>query len=548
MARNPPFHGDLVAISAASAGPATPPCVKPFAWALGSEPACIVAAVAQWLRWFGAVLVWVLQPAEVALAHDMERLAQVALHPTDTDTMVLRYVQSGDGLLYTDDGAASFDLLCKSAIYPDTTLIDTIELAGDGHALLAGANGAYEDDGHGCGFQPVEALAGRWVRDFAPHPSDSNVTFAAVADASGVGYRVLRRDAGGQWTELGESVAPIINRLHAAQTDAGVRLYASGLVGTVPVDGVDMPEYALLVSDDEGASWREHPFGPTDGTFRLEAVDPTNPDRLVATVQRNEVRGDTLDAGIDHVLISEDQGATFTPYLSVTEISGVAFAPDGRMWLGDLGSTMHPKASQGVWFASDLSQRPAQLGDYPVACLAHQAASDTLLVCQRWWFGQVDQDDGTFTARIRLQDVQGFVQCTDTDVAAACELQLCRSYCTLEHFAAAPVCSVYEGPFCGPGAITGSVTPGSGGMAGVSGGSAGMTAVADASVDADAGAPPKASDAAIDEDDDSRASEGGCDCATAGVGDRSGGADGMLVAWALAALHRRARRTRRLPT
>jgi hypothetical protein len=546
MARNPPFHRDLVAISAASAGASDAVVRKARRRALGSEPACIVAAVAQWLRWFGAVLVWVLQPAEVALAHDMERLAQVALHPTDADTMVLRYIQSGDGLLYSDDGAASFDLLCKSAIYPETTLIETIELAGDGHALLAGANGAYEDDGHGCGFHAVEALAGRWVRDFAPHPSDPDVTFAAAADVGGVGYRVLRRDAGGKWSELGAGVAPILNRLHAAQTDAGVRLYASGLVGTVQVDGVDMPEYVLLVSDDEGESWREHPFGPTDGTFRLEAVDPTHPDRLVATVQRNEVRGETLDAGTDHVLISEDQGATFTPYLSVTEISGVTFAPDGRMWIGDLGSTMHPKASQGVWFASDASQRPVQLGDYPVACLAHQAATDTLFACQRWWFGHVNQEDGAFTAQIRLQDVQGLVQCADRDIAAACEVQLCRSYCTLEHFAQAPVCSVYEGPFCGPGAVTGTVTPGTGGMAGVSDGGAGVPATPDASAAADAGT-PDAHDAAI-ESGEPGGHDGGCTCAAAGMGERRAGTAAMLVASALAALGRRARRTRRLRT
>jgi hypothetical protein len=469
----------------------------------------------------------------------MERLAQVALHPTDPDTLVLRYVQSGDGLLYTDDGGASFEMLCKSAIYPETTLIDTIELTGDGHALLALSSGAYEDDGHGCGFHEVPALAGRWVRDFAPHPTDPDVTFASASDATGVEYRVLRRDAGGKWTELGGALVPIVNRLHAVQTDAGVRLYASALAGTLPVDGVDMQSYVVLVSDDAGESWREHAFGPTDGTFRLEAVDPSQPDRLVATVQRNEVRGHTLDADLDHVLISEDQGETFTPYVTVTEISGVAFAPDGRMWIGDLGSTMHAKASQGVWFASDATQRPAQLAEYPVACLAYQAATDTLFACQRWWFGRVNQEDGAFTASIRLHEVQGFVECADIDVAAACEQQLCRSYCTLEHFAQAPVCSVYEGPFCGPGATSGGAAPepvGPGDAGDASVGSAGASAIADAGSEVDGGG-----DAAARGDADDRARAGdGCTCAAAR--DRSPGAAAVLAAFALAVLLRRARR------
>jgi hypothetical protein len=485
---------------------------------------------------FGATLALLLQIEEGARAHDLEHLAQAALHPRDPNMMVLRFVQGGDGLFYTDDGGASWRLLCKSAIYPERALIQDAIVGADGHVLLATFSGVYEDDGHGCGWAKVPALGERWVLDFARHPTEPEVIFAVASDELRSAFGLLRRDGNGTWTELGSEPDRVVQRVHAAQTSAGLRLYTSALVDTVPVDGVDMQNYVIRVSDDEGASWREHPFGPTDGGFRLEGVDPSDPDRLIAVIHRPERPGETLEQSLDQALVSTDQGETFSHYLVLSQSSNVAFAPDGRLWIGDLGSSRHPKAVEGLWVAPDLTTPPEQLAEFPVACLAHQPGSDALLTCQRWWFGTVDAA-GTFSAFMRFQDVDELVQCAGADHAASCQQQLCRSYCHLEHFAQAPACEVYA-EVCAGGEIA---PPG--------GGAGGAAAVADGgAVDAGAagtGAPARrdarseAGDA--DERADAARNEGGCACGAAGAPKR-GGALAAVLGGAAVVLARRVRK------
>jgi hypothetical protein len=496
---------------------------------------CIVALVdVRGIR-FVAALALVLQIGEGARAHDLERLAQVALHPTDPDVMVLRFVQGGDGLFYTDDRGASWRLLCKSAIYPESALIHDAIITGDGHLLLATFTGVYEDDGHGCDWTKVAALDGRWVLDFEQHPTDPGVVFAAASDATRSAYGLLRRDASGTWSDLGSDPDRVVQRVFAAQTSTGLRLYTSALVDTLTVDNIDMQNYAIRISDDEGASWREHPFGPTDGGFRIEGVDPTNPDRLIAIVHRPERPGETLEQAADEVMVSSDQGETFTHYLVLSQSSNVAFAPDGRVWIGDLGSTRHPKATEGLWLAPDLGTRPDQIAEFPVTCLAHQPDGDTLFTCQRWWFGTVD-GEAAFSASMRFQDVEEIVECPDTDHTASCQEQLCRSYCHVEHFAQATACGVYD-EGCGAGELVPPITdagPSADGGAVPSPGGAGAAggALRDGGSNADAAA------------GESARSDGGCACSAAGAPGRAGaGAAGLCGA--LLALARLARKRRR---
>jgi hypothetical protein len=302
------------------------------------------------------------------------------------------------------------------------------------------------------------------------------------------------------------------------------------------VDGVAMQNYVIRISDDEGASWREHPFGPTDGWFGLEGVDPSNPDRLIAIVHRPERPGETLEQALDQALVSTDQGETFEHYLVLTQSSNVVFAPDGRVWIGDLGSTRHTKATQGLWFAPDLATTAAQLAEFPVACLAHQPDSDALLTCQRWWFGTVDLAAGTFSASMRFQEVDELVQCPGADHTASCQQQLCRSYCHLEHFAQAPACAVYAEICDGdvivaPTADAGPATSGDAGAG--TGGSAGSEVQRDAGPDAGDG-----DDAGRG---DSAKRESGCACGAAGVPGR-GAAVGGAFGGALIVLARRVRR------
>src|SRR6185503_9190446 len=132
--------------------------------------------------------------------------------------------------------------------------------------------------------------------------------------------------------------------------------------------------YVIRVSDDDGATWTEHVYGAAGGLLNVQAVDPTNPDRLVISIERPGDAG-PLPATADSVLVSSDQGKTFEPYLTVTEIGGVAFAPDGRVWIGDAGNGLDPTQPQGLYFAKSLEEPATKLpmSNYPVQCLGFQS-------------------------------------------------------------------------------------------------------------------------------------------------------------------------------
>jgi MYXO-CTERM domain-containing protein len=257
---------------------------------------------------------------------------------------------------------------------------------------------------------------------------------------------------------------------------SGKRFYVSGVKFYPTMDdaGSAPSIYVTRVSDDDGATWTEYVYGPAPGTFHMQGVDPTNPDRILASINIVEDLGLPRDQMNDSVIVSSDGGKTWTPYLTLTEIGGVAFAPDGRVFIGDLGGIGgEPMPPRGLWMAPNLDTAPTKLpnSDYPVQCLGYQAATDTLYACQHFWFGTVDTMDGTFTTKMNLADVPSMVACDGVDMAATCMTQLCGAYCGIGHFAQAPVCTAYDTPICGPLAADNFKAAGSGGT-----GTAGMKA------------------------------------------------------------------------
>jgi hypothetical protein len=158
--------------------------------------------------------------------------------------------------------------------------------------------------------------------------------------------------------------------------------------------------------------------------------------------------------------VSTDQGANFNEYLTVTEIGAVAFAPDGRVWIGDSGA-LDPKLPFGLFHATSLAAPATKLsnGNYPVQCLGYNQATSTLYACQRITFGTVDLADGSFTTELNLTKVSDFVECPGVDMAATCETQLCGAYCGVGHYAEARVCCAYSTFRCGPAASPGAVCP-----------------------------------------------------------------------------------------
>lgn len=442
-------------------------------------------------------LVIVLQFPDRVHAGPVESLAQLALHPSEPDVMVLRYKNGGDGLFYTDDGGASWNVLCQSAL---ETIAETdinrggpIHVTADGHTLLGVYEGLFEDAGNGCGWQHVADVASKWVSDFADDPSDPGVSYLVTAmGGEGAMNSMIRRDADGSYATQGIEEEIFIGRLAVAAIDGGVRFYQSAIRGNIPatIDGVEteVPNYLIRVSDDGGMNFTEFAFSAPPGeTFRMLGVDPTNPDRIVALVARHDAS--------DDVLVSADRGETFEPYLQVSEFGAIAFAPDGRVWIGEAGVSTSQDASVGLWAAASLDAAPEKILDAPVQCLGYQPATDTLFACQRWTFGSVDPSSGEFTETFRFDEVQGFVSCEGVDMAASCEAQLCGDYCTFGHFARAPMCAAYNTPQCGvcvAAMETGEAVPecedggGSGGESG-SGGTSGAAGASGSSGSGSAG-------------------------------------------------------------
>jgi MYXO-CTERM domain-containing protein len=464
----------------------------------------------------------VLEPALVEPAHagPVEQMVQLALHPSNPDVMVVRYVWGGDGMLFTRDGGKSWQLVCDSLLFdPVRNKSGPIAIAGDGTTMMGVFNGLYHDDGHGCAWAGEPQYDGQWIGDLAPHPTDPSITFAATSTGSSKLNGVVRRDASGTWSDVGEKQELLITRLLVVSHGSGLRFYMGAVKGQItPADGgTPQPNYVTRVSDDEGQTWREYAFGVTDGTFRLQGVDPTNPDRVVASINRAEDSGQPTSAANDTVLVSDDQGSHFTEYLTLTEIGGVAFAPDGRLWIGDLGTISDSSAPKGLWFAPSLAQAPTKLamGDYPVQCLGYQKATDTLYACQHFWFGSVAQTDGAFSSIIKFTEVQSLVACGGTDVAATCQMQLCGAWCGFSHFAETPLCRVYKTPSCGPAAADlGSGGSGGGGAGAPAAGASADAGKSDAGVSNGSGGQGAAGSGGSA----SMHASGGCGCATAGAG------------------------------
>ncbi|HEX4478513.1 MAG TPA: hypothetical protein VH142_25700 [Polyangiaceae bacterium] len=440
-----------------------------------------------------------LQIPRVAHAGPPEVLVQLAMHPTDPTVMGLRYVNGQDGALFTTNGGATWSLLCSTAMFDPSVHKSALAVTSDGVAMVGAFTGLWHDDGHACDWTEEPQFDGQWVPAFATDPLDPTVTYA-VTSAGGKPNGVFRRAAGGAWSAFGTQDDVLIGQILVVAHGTGRRIYLGSVRGDVTLDGgIVVPNYVVRVSDDDGATWTENVYGPLDATtskFELEAVDPTNPDRIVAAIERAEDAPPPAKT-TDSVLVSDDQGKTFKPYQTVTEVgtesTSVAFANDGRLWIADEGGS-DPSEPKGLWFSKSLDAKPTLLSNDPTYCIGYQQATSTLFTCTEVTgvpeFGTVDLTSGTFTASLDLRTVKNFVACPGQNVAADCEDQLCNAYCGYGHYAQAPVCCAYDTPTCGAVASAVPTTCPTPSDAGAAGGArdAGTTGSRDASVGGATGA------------------------------------------------------------
>lgn len=376
----------------------------------------------------------------VAHAGPVEQLSQLLLNDQQPDLLVLRYDYGGGGLLISHDGGRSFALTCDAAL--GSGLRPTAAfVASDGQLLLGAIDGLQHDDGRACSLAAEPSFDGRWVTDFARHPTNPSVAFTVTAAVSSVPSGLFRRDPDGSFNALVAGDGWLATRLRVvARADGGLRFYESTVAPATEVDpatGTPLPaHYFVRFSDDEGASWTMHEVPADGGSMRLEAVDPGDPERLLVSVSREQQP--------DQLLRSDDAGATFEPFLSVTKLGGLAILPDGRVFIGDAGDTLDSEAPYGLWAAQDLASTPESLNaTYPVRCLGYRASDQRLLACQRFAFGAVDPGDGAFTPWVQLKEVSQLLSCDGSDVRASCQDTLLQAYCGISHFPCAPMCDAY---------------------------------------------------------------------------------------------------------
>jgi MYXO-CTERM domain-containing protein len=401
-----------------------------------SSRAC--ALVAGLLALFGA---------SRAYAGPVEQLVEVATTPGKSDSMLVRYINGGGGLFLSTDSGKSWSLQCNSAFLGTGGRVQgPIAVLPDKTILALTSMGVAHADANGCGFKIEMPELTKNIVDFVLHPMDPTKVIAAVSDPMGMSG-LVQRGADGQWTAYGakDALSPV--GLRVGMKGSALKIYEVAVKSRMmnADAGTTMTEYVLRVSDDEAKTWQEYPLpaDPMMGRPRIRAVDPSNADRFVLLIDRQMTR--------DDVLVSKDGGKTTTKYMDVDELGGVAFAPDGRVWIGDLGTTSGSSQSRGLYAAASLEAMPTRLpmATYPVQCLGWAEDTKTLYACQRFWFGSVNQMSGELTTTLRFTDVPKFVACPGEDPAMECKAQLCLDYCGPAHFAVAPVCSAYDQPDCG---------------------------------------------------------------------------------------------------
>ncbi len=501
------------------------------------------------MRALGALALALLLAAPAVATGPVEQVVQVVFHPDDPDVLILRYMNKGEGLFFSDDGGQSWRMTCGDfalAQLPSDApggryRVSEVVLTADGALYGASADYLWQTDAGGCSWDRVAEQDGVWLSDLALHPGDPNVVLAAMGEP-GDANTMLERRADGSFAALGVADDAQIFHLGLVETAAGLRIYQSGIRGTVPIElegmTFDGPRYVIRVSDDGGETFEAHVQGDGSEPLKLMAVDPSDPDRIVV------LRSSIADG--DELLISTDGGASLSSYLALSKLRDILVTADGRVMIAEAPESESPTTSAGVWFADSLAEAPAKISEDETFCVGHQEATDTFFACPGKEFGRIDPSDGAFTSMFEFTQVDGFVDC-DQDVGAMCEDQLCSAFCGPGHFYTAAVCAGYEGPLCGPCVAvlnTGEACPVAGvadggvvdGGVGAADGGVADGGVADGGGASDSGAAPEDAGGGSG----SRSGDG-CACRGAGGSDDDGGDAALVVAALVLGVLRRRR-------
>jgi hypothetical protein len=397
--------------------------------------------------------------AGVAKAGPVESLVSIAQHPTDPQVMVLQYEDGLGGLIFSRDGGATFQMHPSTAFteYGTRGYVPALML-GDGKLLLGLTEGLVSDDAHGCAIKADPMLAS-WVTDLAHHPADPTVSYILTSgnrsDAARTG--LWKREANGTISAL------------SAGTDTGTTMgtpsYGKSLFFTKSLRVLARPQSAQLrfveagsknvyqdattvvrtptfrYSDDLGATWTEHAITGTAAGDEalLLAVTADDPMKVVIAIPRTGASEPP-----DLVLLSNDNGATFAPYIEgIHRVGQAVVTPDGRFYLADMGGGNVCEPS-GLWAAAQVGATPERIVDYPVRCLGYDSARDALLMCKSYELGLFYPTDRAYCRLMALNDTNGYVSCSgedDLSMNPKVDQQLCGAWCGPRHMPSSPFCA-----------------------------------------------------------------------------------------------------------
>lgn len=385
--------------------------------------------------------------SSTAQAGPMEILDAVSISPSKPDNMVLSYTYGSHGVFVSSDGGKTLKWLCSPGA--DITASNRTFVAfasGDGSLYWGNSNGLLRADADGCNFEVVPELAMKNVRAFAADPIKPERTYLATSTGMMADNGLFMREGEGDFVPFGSQFKKFIATLHVVKNGDARRFYETSVFSNVETNKV---EYALRVSDDEAMTWTEEAFDTTqfpvmdkvEAVFEIVAIDPKNPDHVVAAMTRHMKAPDTL-------IFSKQKGkaGTWEKLAEVTELGGVAFNPDGELYFGD-----NDYMTKGLFKASSLGEAPKQVTDQiRITCLTWDESRKRLLGCSNnYHFGVLDTESGALTPMLDMRCAEHAVSCADKpEIQELCQPPAIE-FCKIDHWVIAPLCKVYDrGPDC----------------------------------------------------------------------------------------------------
>lgn len=305
------------------------------------------------------------------------------------------------GTVVSEDEGVSWSWICPGVVHLRTMVEDPLVLVSDQGTLFVGDTaGAWRSAGSACDWASTVADTGLASSGTIAR-GGPGVLFAGTSTDGGSNALYRSTTDGVSWdVVLGPSVGVWFESVVVAPSDP-MRVYA---VQNRPPVRTEPWEVTVFRSDDGGGTWTSAPFTVLTHEWRLYllAVDPTNPDRILAHTQ------DVYPDEHERVMLSEDGGSTWTEVLQLTQVLGGSWAPDGS-------SAYLAGPLDGLWRSDDGARTFSGIRtDLFLRCVV--ANADAVWVCAddftaHFGIGRSTDRGITFAPIARLRSITGPVSC-----------------------------------------------------------------------------------------------------------------------------------------